>query len=78
LSDPSFTAYGESFGCLETSTMHTWVDLFFDVARFHAFYQAMGRLPKFLHGVFKAYYIPKDAVSKQQLEMKLSLVSAIS
>ncbi|KAJ5638396.1 hypothetical protein N7490_008275 [Penicillium lividum] len=69
----AYLSYGESFNCLGSSTMHPWVELFFGVARYHAFYQAMGRLPRFLHGLYKRWYIPKDAISMQQVELELSL-----
>lgn len=75
LANIGFIAYGESFNCLNSSTMHTWVRLFFDVARFHAFHQAMGRLPGFLRGAYKAWYMPKNTKANQKLENELSLVS---
>ncbi|KAK1713442.1 hypothetical protein CaCOL14_009338 [Colletotrichum acutatum] len=40
--------FGESFDCLTTSTLHTWVQIFFALAKFMAFHQAISRLPKLL------------------------------
>ncbi|OAL47372.1 averantin oxidoreductase [Pyrenochaeta sp. DS3sAY3a] len=69
----AYLSYGESFNCLSSATMHTWVELFFGVARYHAYYQAMGRLPRSLHGLYKRWYIPKDATATQKLELELSM-----
>ncbi|KXH65967.1 averantin oxidoreductase [Colletotrichum salicis] len=43
-----FLTFGESFDCLTTSTLHTWVQIFFAMARFMAFHQIISRLPKLL------------------------------
>ncbi|KAK1705819.1 averantin oxidoreductase [Colletotrichum lupini] len=43
-----FLTFGESFDCLTTSTLHTWVQIFFALAKFMSFHQAISRLPKLL------------------------------
>ncbi|KAH8900663.1 putative P450 monooxygenase [Thozetella sp. PMI_491] len=64
--------YGESFGCLENSRLHTWVKLFFHAARYYAYFQVAGRLPGFLKVPFFIWYIPSSMKNTMKTTDELS------
>ncbi|TGJ86345.1 hypothetical protein E0Z10_g2441 [Xylaria hypoxylon] len=55
-----YTAFGESFNCLTTGTLHTWVGIFFSLARALSYNQMSARLPSLLRPLFLIQFIPKN------------------
>ncbi|KAI3325683.1 averantin oxidoreductase [Xylariaceae sp. AK1471] len=66
-----FLTFGKSFDCLTNGILHTWVHIFFSIARFYSYHQMSSRLPYLLRGPFERRYIPKrvsqDVVTIQSL-----------
>ncbi|KAI1171705.1 averantin oxidoreductase [Nemania sp. FL0916] len=66
-----FLTFGESFNCLNTGSLHTWVGTFFGMARFMSYHQMSSRLPYFLRRLFEIQMIPrkvmKDVVTVKAL-----------
>ncbi|KAI0433165.1 averantin oxidoreductase [Xylaria sp. FL1042] len=54
-----YLTFGESFNCLTTGTLHTWVGIFFSLARNLSYHQMSTRLPSFLRVPFAYRFIPK-------------------
>ncbi|KAJ3564471.1 hypothetical protein NPX13_g7829 [Xylaria arbuscula] len=53
-----YLTFGESFNCLTTGTFHTWVSIFFSIAKNFAYGQMSARLPYLIRGPFKRYFVP--------------------
>ncbi|KAI0468198.1 averantin oxidoreductase [Xylaria cf. heliscus] len=54
-----FLTFGESFNCLTTGTLHTWVGIFFSLARSLSYHQMSSRLPFLLRRLFEIQFIPR-------------------
>ncbi|KAI0458821.1 averantin oxidoreductase [Xylaria acuta] len=54
-----FLTFGESFNCLTTGTLHTWVGIFFSLAKSLSYYQMSSRLPFLLRRLFELQFIPR-------------------
>lgn len=67
-------AFGESFGCLQNSKSHPWVDLMFESMKFIPFMQVLNDLP--LYSVLKplvfALLMPKDVARKRKTSQEFS------
>lgn len=55
-------AFGESFGCLDTSTYHPWVALAFESLKSLAFLTEIGRYPSM--AVFVKWLLPRGTLSR--------------
>lgn len=71
----SQTAFGESFECLTTSTLHTWIEIFFSLARFMSFHQVISRLPGPMRLPATLWTMPKTIASDVQTLKQLQSVS---
>ncbi|KAJ9143395.1 Isotrichodermin C-15 hydroxylase [Pleurostoma richardsiae] len=56
-------AFGEPFGCLETSSYHFWVALIFDTLKLSAFNASISRFPWISR--FLSLFVPKELVQKR-------------
>ncbi|KAI1346041.1 averantin oxidoreductase [Xylaria sp. FL0043] len=54
-----YLTFGESFDCLTTGTLHTWVGIFFSQARSLSFAQMSTRLPYLLRRPFTHRFLPQ-------------------
>ncbi|TID07341.1 Isotrichodermin C-15 hydroxylase [Colletotrichum higginsianum] len=61
-----FLTFGESFECLTTSTLHTWIEIFFSFARFMSFHQVISRLPGPIRLPATLWTMPKTIASDVQ------------
>ncbi|KAF2965734.1 hypothetical protein GQX73_g7855 [Xylaria multiplex] len=55
----AYLTFGESFDCLTTGTLHTWVGTFFSLVKSLSYYQISSRLPFFLRPLFIMQFVPK-------------------
>ncbi|KAI1121838.1 averantin oxidoreductase [Nemania abortiva] len=55
-----FLTFGETFNCLTSGTLHTWVGVFFGAAKTLSYYQMSSRMPYFLRALFLRWVIPRD------------------
>ncbi|KAK1963578.1 averantin oxidoreductase [Colletotrichum sublineola] len=62
-----FLTFGESFDCLATSTLHTWIEIAFLTLRLMAIYQVIGRLHSLIRLAALFVMTPK----KVSLEVKV-------
>ncbi|WYZ43973.1 hypothetical protein EsH8_VII_000409 [Colletotrichum jinshuiense] len=53
-------AFGESFDCLNTSNLHTWIKIFFALAKFLSYHQIISRLPKLIQLPVTLLVMPKN------------------
>ncbi|KAI8628214.1 cytochrome P450 [Xylariaceae sp. FL1651] len=67
-----FLTFGESFNCLNSSLLHSWIRLFFSNIRILAFSQAIARLPRLLQMPAKMMFIPKSIKSESQMLWQLN------
>ncbi|TQN67262.1 Cytochrome P450 monooxygenase hmp1, partial [Colletotrichum shisoi] len=67
-------AFGESFECLTTSTLHTWIEIFFSLARFMSFHQVTSRLPGPIRLPATLWTMPKTIASDVQTLKQLQSV----
>lgn len=57
-------AFGEPFGCLETSSYHPWVRMIFDVARIGVILQTAGHYPTILNFLWSM--VPKSMMKERE------------
>ncbi|GAP85068.1 putative averantin oxidoreductase [Rosellinia necatrix] len=57
-----YLTFGESFNCLTTGTLHTWVGIFFSLVKSLSYHQMSARFPWFLRPIFERLFIPKKVV----------------
>ncbi|EKG13709.1 Cytochrome P450 [Macrophomina phaseolina MS6] len=67
-------AFGESFGCLENSKSHPWVDILFDSMKYYPIMQALHDFPMFkvLKPILLALFMPRDLLRKRQTSVEFS------
>jgi cytochrome P450 len=63
-------AFGEPFGCLETSTLHPWIHLLFSGQKAVSFIQATRYFPLFKR--FLRLFVPKSIIEDRKLHFRLS------
>ncbi|KAK1511383.1 averantin oxidoreductase [Colletotrichum abscissum] len=59
-----YLTFGESFECLESSKMHTWVNIFFSLLKNMALHQVVARLPKLAQYPASLLMIPSQVVTQ--------------
>ncbi|KAL1846859.1 hypothetical protein Daus18300_014117 [Diaporthe australafricana] len=69
-----FLTFGESFECLTTATLHTWVKIFFALAKIMAYAQMISRFPYLLRLPIAMWFIPSkvksDAKTLNELQIE--------
>jgi cytochrome P450 len=67
-------AFGESFGCLENSKSHPWVDILFDSMKYIPIMQALQDFPFFtvLKPLLFAIFMPSDMLKNRQTSVEFS------
>ncbi|KAL2289434.1 hypothetical protein FJTKL_01724 [Diaporthe vaccinii] len=69
-----FLTFGESFECLTTATLHTWVKIFFSLAKNMAYAQMISRFPYLLRLPVALWLIPSkvrsDAKTLNELQIE--------
>ncbi|PGH23917.1 hypothetical protein AJ80_01979 [Polytolypa hystricis UAMH7299] len=65
-------AFGESFGCLETSSYHPWVAIILDSLKSTAFSRTMRRYP-FIERLVKPFIIPKSLIPCRDAHRQITL-----
>ncbi|KAF9876812.1 hypothetical protein CkaCkLH20_05658 [Colletotrichum karsti] len=68
-----FLTFGESFDCLNTSTLHTWVKIFFSLAKFFSYHQMLSRFPKLFRLPIALFLIPPKVISDGKTLKKLQV-----
>ncbi|KAL0934929.1 cytochrome P450 [Colletotrichum truncatum] len=66
-------AFGESFDCLKTSTLHVWVQIFFSLAKFFSYHQMISRFPYLLRLPVTLFLIPPKVISDGKMLKKLQV-----
>ncbi|GAW13413.1 hypothetical protein ANO14919_027980 [Xylariales sp. No.14919] len=75
-----YLTFGETFDCLNTGTLHTWVGIFFSLAKSLSYHQMSSRLPAILRPLFLAKFIPQKvktdmttlkALNKEKIDHRL-------
>ncbi|KAI0964944.1 averantin oxidoreductase [Xylaria arbuscula] len=57
-----YLTFGESFNCLTSGSLHTWVGTFFGLAKHLAYAQMSIRLPFLLRAPFKLRFVPNKVI----------------
>lgn len=70
------SAFGESFECLTTATLHTWVKIFFALAKNMAYAQMISRFPYLLRLPIAMWLIPSKVRSDAKTLNELQIVSS--
>ncbi|KAI5919545.1 averantin oxidoreductase [Camillea tinctor] len=59
-----FLTFGESFNCLQSSQLHKWVHIFFSLAKYMAYSQAISRMPRLIQTAAMTWGIPASVKSQ--------------
>ncbi|KXH62845.1 cytochrome P450 monooxygenase [Colletotrichum nymphaeae SA-01] len=67
-------AFGESFGCLQNSASHPWVDSFFASMKIIPWIQAISDFPLFsvLKPLYLILFVPKDVLTQRHLSQVMA------
>ncbi|KAJ6192804.1 putative P450 monooxygenase [Bipolaris maydis] len=68
----AYLTYGQSFNCLETRNVHSWIELVPKLAKFMALMQAAQRLPIFIKPLFLLYGISTNLRSNEKVDYRLN------
>lgn len=64
--------FGESFGCLESSTYHPWVEIIFDTIKYRLYQSTIDRFP-LVSSLLSKFIIPRDLKAKLYTYSKFSV-----
>jgi hypothetical protein len=70
------SAYGETFDCLTSSSLHTWIGILFSLFVQMAHFQASGRLSQPFRYLYKRWFIGRDVRVKVKTQWELSQVES--
>ncbi|KAI0099754.1 averantin oxidoreductase [Nemania sp. FL0031] len=57
-----FLTFGETFNCLSSGTLHTWVGVFFGMAKTMSYKQMGSRMPYLLRVLFEHWFVPPGSM----------------
>lgn len=81
-----YLTYGETFDCLNSNELHTWIKLIPPLGKFYAFYQAVARLPIWLKYPTLLLGMPRGLlsdvktlgqISETKVKQRLSITATI-